>query len=101
MSCSLPLCLPKYYDEEMRRESEHFGDQELVLVYIAKRMKEALAVEEVLNGGALDYAVEAEPYVSGLLFRSQRTGAFFYVLPESENAARSLLLQRGYTPCGP
>ncbi len=81
----------------MRREPDFFHDQELVLVYVARRLKEALAVEKTF-GEALDYAVVPTPYTSGVLFRSQRVGAFFYVAPESVERARSLMRERGLKP---
>ncbi len=82
----------------MRRESDYFGDQELVLVYVAKRLKEAFAVEKALDAGALDYAVVPTHYTGGLLFRSQRIGAFFYVQPQSAERARSVMRESGIRP---
>ncbi len=82
----------------MRRESDYFGDQELVLVYVAKRLKEAFAVEKALDAGALDYAVVPTHYTGGLLFRSQRIGAFFYVQPQSAERARALMRDSGIRP---
>ena len=82
----------------MRRDPDYFQDQEMALVYIARRLKEAKALEGVLDAGGLDYAVEPAPYGSGTLFRSQRMGAFFYVLPQSEDRARALMFQSGYIP---
>jgi hypothetical protein len=85
----------------MRQEPEFFEEQETALIYIARKLKEALALEKVLDAGGLDYAVAAEPYLSGILFRTQKTGAFFYVSLEIENQARNLLLQSGYKPFEP
>jgi hypothetical protein len=78
----------------MRREPEFFGDQELVLVYMARRLKDALAVEKLLSESELDYALETGPYLSGLLFRTTKTGVYFYVKPEDEERACSVLLKR-------
>ena len=80
----------------MRREPEFFGDREMVLVYIAKRLREALNLESVLTAAGLDYAVEADHYLGGVMFRRQRAGAFFYVLPEAREAASRLLAEHGY-----
>lgn len=33
----------------MQRAPEHFGDQELTLIYIAKRLTEALRLENLLT----------------------------------------------------
>jgi hypothetical protein len=82
----------------MRREPDFFGDQELVLIYVARRLKEALAVEKVFDADALDYAVVPTRYTSGMLFRSQRVGAFFYVTPQLAERARGLMLERGFRP---
>jgi hypothetical protein len=81
----------------MRREPEFFEDKELVLVYMARRLKDALAVEELLNEASVDYALETGPYLSGLLFRTTKTGVFFYVLPDKEEHARSVLEKTGRT----
>ncbi len=79
----------------MRREPEFFGDQELVLVYMARRLKDALAVEQSFTESGVDYALETGPYLSGLLFRTTKIGVYFYVLPDQEERARSVLMQRG------
>jgi hypothetical protein len=70
----------------------------LVLVYISKRLKEALAIEELFKSAGLDYQVEPDTYVGGIIFRSERTGAFFYVDEANQTAARDLLQRSGYTP---
>jgi len=92
--------LREWYDKKqtMRRDPDYFHDQEMVLVYVARRLKEAKALEGLLDVGGLDYAVEPAPFGSGTLFRSQRIGAFFYVLPQSEDRARALMFQSGYIP---
>lgn len=82
----------------MRRTQEFFGDQELALIYIAKKLKEALKLEALLTGAGLDYLVEADSYRGGLIFVTERIGAFFYVVPEMEEAARRLMAANGYRP---
>jgi hypothetical protein len=82
----------------MRREPDYFGeDVELVLVYIAKKLKEALAIETLFTESGLDYLVEPDTYAGGVIFRTERTGAFFYVAPENQFAARALLTRANYT----
>ena len=44
----------------------------------------------------IDYAVETDKYVGGVLFRSERVGAFFYVLPEAAAQARDIMRQHGF-----
>ena len=82
----------------MRQEPDFFGDRELALIYIAKKLKEALALEKLLTDANLDYLVEPDQYSGGLIFRSERVGAFFYVPPESEITARKAMQSAGYRP---
>ncbi len=85
----------------MRREGDFFGERELALIYIAKRLKDALALEATLTAAGVEYVVEPDHYTGGMVFRSQRVGAFFYVLPEAEEAARRILVEHGYRPQNP
>jgi hypothetical protein len=80
----------------MRQEPEFFGEKELNLLYMGRKLRASLKVEKILNEGGIDYAVEPGYYQSGLLFRSTKIGAYFYVLPEDEARARMLLLEGGY-----
>ena len=82
----------------MRREPDHFGDQELTLIYIAKRLKEALRLEELLTQAGLDYLVEPDKYSGGVIFQTERVGAFFYVAPGDEGAAKDTLARSGFKP---
>ena len=80
----------------MRREADFFEERELELIYIAKRLKEALRLETALTDSAVDYAVEPDTYSGGVIFRSQRIGAFFYVLPEAAEHARFVMQEHGF-----
>jgi hypothetical protein len=40
--------------------------------------------------------VEPDKYSGGVLFMSERIGAFFYVLPESLEQAREIMRQHGF-----
>jgi hypothetical protein len=82
----------------VRRVPEFFGETDLPLLYIAKKLKEALALEELLTGYSIEYLVEPDAYKGGLIFASERIGAFFYVAPESLDAARGVLVKNGYKP---
>ncbi|MFN7541346.1 MAG: hypothetical protein ACK5TN_00900 [Acidobacteriota bacterium] len=75
----------------MRQEPEFFGDAELDLVFIAKKLRESLPLEQALTQAGIDFAIELDTYSGGLLFRSERTGVFFYVLPEKTEAAKSVI----------
>ena len=87
-----------YYARDMLREADFFGDQTLTLVYMARRLREARAVEAALDAGSIDYAVFTEPYAGGLFFSAPRVGALFYVSPQAEAQARAALLAEGFTP---
>ena len=82
----------------MRREPDYFGDRELSLIYIAKKLKEALALEDLLTGAGIDYLVEPDTYRGGIIFASERIGAFFYVDPDAAGNTRAVLAERGYKP---
>jgi hypothetical protein len=80
----------------MRREADFFGDREMDLVYIAKKLREALRLESAFTESGVDYAVETDKYLGGVLFRSERVGAFFYVLPEAAAQAREIMQRHGF-----
>ena len=82
----------------MRRDPEYFGEQELNLVYIAKKLKEALSLEKLLSDAGVDYLVEPDKYSGGVIFRSERVGAFFYVAPSSDELARGVMHRGGFEP---
>jgi hypothetical protein len=83
----------------MKQEASFFDGQEPVLIYIAKKLRDALRLEAILTEAGVDYGVEADEYRGGIIFRAVRAGAFFYVLPESLNRAVEALRQNGYKPC--
>ena len=85
----------------MRKDAEFFGERELELVYIAKRLSEAQALEESLNSAGLDYLVEADQYFGGFIFQKVRIGAFFYVPAEAAAGVRLAMEARGYRPHTP
>jgi hypothetical protein len=87
-----------YNGTVMLREPEFFEDQKLTLIYVAKRLREARTVEEALDAGQIDYVVLPESYTGGLFFSSRRVGAFFYVNPQVETQARTLLFAHGFIP---
>jgi hypothetical protein len=82
----------------MRRDPEFFEDRELELVYIAKRLRDALRLEKALTGAGIDYAVQTEKYLGGMIFRSERVGAFFYVDPAAAEPARKAVSSAGMQP---
>jgi hypothetical protein len=85
----------------MRQEPSFFEGKEPVLVYIAKRLNEALRLESIFSSAGVDYGVEADEYRGGFIFQRVRTGAFFYVLPDTVEMARRLMLENRYRPAEP
>jgi len=85
----------------MKQDPDFFEGKEPTLIYIAKKLKEALAVEEVLTKAGVDYGVEPDRYKGGFVFQTERIGAFFYVLEEAAEAARQVLTTHGYRPYEP
>jgi hypothetical protein len=82
----------------MRQEASYFEGKDPVLVYIAKKLKDALRLESIFTESGLDYGVEADEYRGGVVFRSVRAGAFFYVLPKAVDAAHDIMQRHGYKP---
>jgi hypothetical protein len=82
----------------VRREPDFFGDQELALVYVAKKLKEALQLEKLLTDAGLDYLVEPDKYRGGIIFPSERIGAFFYVTEQADTSVRETMQQAGFVP---
>ncbi|HEX5430360.1 MAG TPA: hypothetical protein VFW83_00225 [Bryobacteraceae bacterium] len=82
----------------MRRDPDHFGEDELALLYVAKRLKDAVRLERILTEAGLDYLVEPDTYHGGIIFQSERVGAFFYVAPSNAESARQVLERAGYQP---
>jgi hypothetical protein len=82
----------------MKQEPSFFDGKEPVLIYIAKRLRDALRLESIFTAAGVDYGVETDEYRGGVIFRAVRVGAFFYVLPNAVSAAREVMLRNGYKP---
>ena len=82
----------------MKRDPDYFGDRDMDLVYIAKRLRDALRLEASLTAAGIDFAVEADEYIGGFLFKRKLTGAFFYVTPEAVEAAHRAMTEAGFEP---
>ena len=82
----------------MKQDAAFFEGKDPTLIYIAKRLKEALRLESIFTSAGLNYGVEADEYRGGVIFRSLRVGAFFYVLPESVDVAHEIMRRHGYKP---
>ena len=82
----------------MKQDAQFFEGKSPVLVYIAKRLKDALRLEQLLADAGVDFGVEADEYRAGVVFRSVRAGAFFYVLPDSVDRAFDVIHLAGLIP---
>jgi hypothetical protein len=82
----------------MKQDPSFFDGMEPALVYIAKKLRDALRLEELFTQAGVDYGVEADHYRGGVIFRSVRAGAFFYVRQETAEAAREVMRRHGYRP---
>lgn len=82
----------------MKQDASFFEDRDAVLVYIAKKLKDALRLEALFTDAGIDYGVETDEYHGGVVFPSARIGAFFYVLPDAETAAREAMEGAGFKP---
>jgi hypothetical protein len=90
--------LAAYYEIDMKQDASFFQDKDPVLVYIAKRLKEALRLESALTEEGIEYGVEPDEYRGGVIFRSARIGAFFSVLPEAVEAAHRAMQRNRFVP---
>ena len=71
--------------------------QYLIAVVIEKGGYGASAAAPVAKSG-FSYLVEPDKYSGGVIFRSERVGAFFYVAPENENPVREVMRRGGFEP---
>jgi len=79
-----------------RREPEHFDGVDPVLVYVARKLRYATRVEEMLTDAGVDYAVETDTIAAGFIFRTERVAAFFYVAPIDQERASAILEREGF-----
>jgi hypothetical protein len=82
----------------MKKDADYFEGTEPELIFVAKSLRDAMSLESVLTTAGVDYAVEPDQYEGGVIFRSMRVGAFFYVRPELREKAVSIMLENGYVP---
>lgn len=69
-----------------------------ILVYVAKRLADAQRLEAVFSAACIEYDVEPQTYLGGVILRTSRVGAFFYVAPEVRERAVSVMLENGFAP---
>jgi hypothetical protein len=68
------------------------------LIFIARKLKDAIRLEELFKEAGIEYDVEPDEYTGGVVFRRTRIGAFFYVAPEFRERAAEVMLKNGYVP---
>ena len=73
-------------------------DGEQIPIYVAKRLADAQRLEAVFTAAGIDYDVEPDTYQGGIIFRSTRVGAFFYVEQEARDRAAAVMLENGFGP---
>jgi hypothetical protein len=74
------------------------GDKDPELIFIARRLRDAKALEAVFTQAGIEYDVEPDEYEGGVIFRRMRIGAFFYVAEEFRQKAIAVMLENGYVP---
>jgi hypothetical protein len=47
---------------EVKQEASYFENKEPVLIYIGKKLKNSLQLEEIFTSANVDYGVEADEY---------------------------------------
>jgi hypothetical protein len=80
----------------MKKEADYFDGAAPELIFIARRLRDAIHLESVLTGAGVDYGVEPDEYEGGVIFKSTRVGAFFYVRPELRERAVAVMAEHGY-----
>ncbi|HVY93249.1 MAG TPA: hypothetical protein VHA14_10885 [Bryobacteraceae bacterium] len=70
-------------------------------IYVARTLADAQKLEEVFQTAGIEYDVEPDSYQGGIIFRSARIGAFFYVDPEIRERALSIMQENGFRPIKP
>ncbi len=74
---------------------EHFEGLELAPVFLAASLNEATTVERILTDEGIDYLIEIEEFVSGIL-TSPASGAVFYVAEDRARYCRDRFSRAGF-----
>jgi hypothetical protein len=81
---------------EMRVES--MAGAESKLIYVARKLADSERLEAVFTKAGIGYDVVPETFQGGVIFRSTRVGAFFYIAPELWEQAAAVMAENGFTP---
>ncbi len=68
---------------------------------MARRLSDALLMENLLTASGVDYLVETGTYSSGFIMRRELAGAFFYVAPKDLQVAREIMANNKMKPYEP
>ena len=79
-----------------RIDLENFSDRSITRIYIAKNIKEAQSIENLLTQKNIDYALSVEPFLPPSLLQSERMGAAFYVESAQSDICRQLITDQGW-----
>jgi hypothetical protein len=82
----------------MKQDASFFEGKDPTLIYIGRKLNDALRLEEVFTAAGVDYGVEADEYRGGVIFRRNTIGAFFYVLPAAVGVAHEIMRRNGFKP---
>jgi hypothetical protein len=75
---------------------DEISGPELRPLYLARKLADAQRLEAVLTAAGIEYEVEPDTYQGGVIFRSTRVGAFFYVAEEDRARAEALMEENGF-----
>ena len=78
----------------MRVDPDAIADAEQI--FLARNLREAREVENLLTQAGFDYAVEVEAYARSFLFGTIRYGAAFYVAGAQAAGCRQRLIDAGF-----
>lgn len=92
----------------MKKDADYFspetdgpegqGGHSPELIFVAKRLADSVKLEGILTDAGVDFGVEPDEYQGGIIFKTARVGAFFYVRRDDREAAVEVLLANGYVP---
>ena len=78
----------------MKVDPEAIPDAEQI--FLARKLREAQDVENLLTHAGIEYAIEVEAYARSFLFGTIRYGAAFYVASAKAPDCRRRLLDAGF-----
>ena len=89
---SLRIICPPLLEKNLR-----FPSSLLTMQRLALELSGGASVQRLNNAG-IDYAIETDTYRGGMIFVSERVGAFFYVDPQAQSGALEVLERANVKP---